>query len=100
MFTFKQVHRGAFCQLPCFLFSGFTSTTVINPLERKLAKRTSVKCSKYKLISTMRDFSTKVKLSIFEIALNYMGSLFFQHKNVALYGVDCDYKLPFIGGQN
>ena len=35
------LHRGAFCQFP---FRGFTNMTVINSLERKLAKHTSVHC--------------------------------------------------------
>ena len=36
------VHRGAFCQ---FFSCGFTTLTVINQPERKLAKRTSVHCA-------------------------------------------------------
>ena len=35
----------------CFLSGGFTNMAVINPPERKLAKRTSVQCAKHYILS-------------------------------------------------
>ena len=48
----STAHRGAFCS---FLSGGFIIAIVLNPPERKLAKRTSVKCVTFQFLNIQTE---------------------------------------------
>ena len=59
----------------CFLSGGFITAILVNPLERKQAKRTSVKCAKHypRILSMFSLGSGKLRVEIWQFFLGDLG---------------------------
>ena len=66
-------HRGVF---PSFFSGGFIITIVVNPSERKLAKRTSVHCTLKVIVQPHQTLAPEFKYTLeIEHCITYIATL-------------------------